>query len=1156
MVRRAWPVLTLLYLIGTAATARGQTTPYYLHKELDANYFFSGSLQLKTTGPDVASVAHQTADLKNFTGERTIDTFETQGSVPNLAGTIPSGSTITFTVFMKKTANYAVIYPRVGARINSGGTLLCSATGGTALSTTSYGPYTVSCQTTATVTMVATDHIYAWVSVWIPSNGGTNHTVKGELDIEGITAPIYDSRLVVPNPIPPTPTITSLSPTSGPANWSVTITGTNFGSSQGSSTVKFNGTLTTPTNWNTNGTSITAPVPPGASSGPVVVRVSGIDNTCSGSCTFTVVDPPSLTSANPPTAHITDAVTISGNNFMTSGTVTFNGTAGTPTSWNNTSISLPVPSGATSGNIVVTVSAQASNALPFTVIPPPTLTSVYPASGQVGLPVTIWGTNFGAAQGANTLKFNGTTATVTTWTDSRIDASVPAGATTGDVVVRVSNQPSNGVPFSVLVGGTLSGTITRFTGGTGLSGATVQAVLTGIVKGSATTAANGTYTISSLDPGAYDVRVSATGFSTELRQGIVITSSSTTTVDAAMYAPGAVSGKVTQSDGITPIAGAAVAIFAGPVQKGSTNTNATGDYTIAGLHPGAYTGQAANVGYRTSEQGAAVTENATTTRNFSLDGAASGPVQYAYDELGRLVQVTDPSGDAAIYRYDAVGNITAIERPGGTSVAISGFTPISGLIGAAVTIYGSGFSATPGQNTVTFNGVAATVTNSTSTQITTTVPSGATTGAIAVTTPIGSATSGTPFTVLTSSGAPTITGFTPGTIASGTALTVNGTNFETVPANNNLRVNISPVQVSSATATALQTSIPPSATTGRVSVATPNGSAVSSNYLWVAPPPYVAADLDSTGTLPFGTNAPLSVGTANKVALRVFDGTEGHRASLNVTGVTGGIASVNVYGPFGTVLDGTSVVGSAFIDTVTLNSTATYSVVFDPSTTNVTAGTLTLYDVPADFTGPISFGSAVNVETMVPGQNARLTFAGTAGQQLSITQTGDFNCFTGTTSIVAPDGSTVASTCGGLFLDRTNPLASTGTYTVLVDPKNANYGSTAITLYNVPADASGSTSIGGAGVPLSMSTPGQNGLVTFSGTAQQVVTIHVTGSSVGRGTLTLTTEGGQQVGSTPWLGTGDFTLSNQTLPATGNYKIIVDPYDANTGSLTVSTTSP
>src|SRR5437899_1524200 len=40
----------------------------------------------------------------------------------------------------------------------------------------------------------------------------------------------------------PAPTLTSLSPTTGPVGTSVTIAGTNFGATQGTSTVRFNGT--------------------------------------------------------------------------------------------------------------------------------------------------------------------------------------------------------------------------------------------------------------------------------------------------------------------------------------------------------------------------------------------------------------------------------------------------------------------------------------------------------------------------------------------------------------------------------------------------------------------------------------------------------------------------------------------------------------------------------------------------------------------------------------------------------------------------------------------------------------------------------------------------------------------------------------------------
>jgi len=112
----------------------------------------------------------------------------------------------------------------------------------------------------------------------------------------------------------------------------------------------------------------------------------------------------------------------------------------------------------------------------------------------------------------------------------------------------------------------------------------------------------------------------------------------------------------------------------------------------------------------------------------------------------------------------------------------SQFTPSGGPIATTVTISGTGFSTTPSQNTLTFNGVAATVTGATATQLVATVPSGATTGTIAVTTPSGSATSGSPFTVTSSSNAPTITSFTPTIGAAGTAVTIARANAPAIRA--------------------------------------------------------------------------------------------------------------------------------------------------------------------------------------------------------------------------------------------------------------------------------------------------------------------------------------------------------------------------------------
>src|SRR5439155_7262435 len=124
-----------------------------------------------------------------------------------------------------------------------------------------------------------------------------------------------------------------------------------------------------------------------------------------------------------------------------------------------------------------------------------------------------------------------------------------------------------------------------------------------------------------------------------------------------------------------------------------------------------------------TQSGTVVNSGATTTANFTLNTVndASG-ISYFYDPLSRLKAVVNPLGEAANYSYDAVGNLLSISRYDSSQVSIVEFTPQRGSVGTTVTMYGTGYSTTPSQNTVTFNGVAATVTSATITQITTSVP--------------------------------------------------------------------------------------------------------------------------------------------------------------------------------------------------------------------------------------------------------------------------------------------------------------------------------------------------------------------------------------------------------------------------------------------------
>ena len=223
------------------------------------------------------------------------------------------------------------------------------------------------------------------------------------------------------DPIPPAapaPTITGFSPTSGSVGTVVTLTGTNFSTTLVDNIVKFSGTAATVSAATAN--SLTVAVPTGATTGKISVEVDNQIATSSND--FTVVAPGAsltLTSFSPATGTAGTIVTLTGTNFSTTlanNIVKFNGTAATVSAATANSLTVAVPTGATTGKISVEVDSQtATSSNDFTVVAPVaplTLTSFSPTTGTAGTIVTLTGTNFSPTIASNTVKFNGTIATV------------------------------------------------------------------------------------------------------------------------------------------------------------------------------------------------------------------------------------------------------------------------------------------------------------------------------------------------------------------------------------------------------------------------------------------------------------------------------------------------------------------------------------------------------------------------------------------------------------------------------------------------------------------------------------------------------------------------------------------------------------------------
>jgi hypothetical protein len=203
------------------------------------------------------------------------------------------------------------------------------------------------------------------------------------------------------------------------------------------------------------------------------------------------------------------------------------------------------------------------------------------------------------------------------------------------------------------------------------------------------------------------------------------------------------------------------------------------------------------------------TDNANTVKFNGTDAVVSS-------ETATEIVTTVPTGATTGKITVTVNGLTATsETDFVVSAVIASFSPTTGIVGTTVTITGSNFSTNLAGNVVKFSGINATVTAAISTQLTVTVPSGATTGKISVATNGVAATSTSDFIVPL----PTIASFSPAYALPGEMITITGTNFVAGSLTlNKVKVNNVDATVTSATGVQLVAIVPATASTGKITV--------------------------------------------------------------------------------------------------------------------------------------------------------------------------------------------------------------------------------------------------------------------------------------------------------------------------------------------------
>jgi hypothetical protein len=255
---------------------------------------------------------------------------------------------------------------------------------------------------------------------------------------------------------PSVPTITGITPTSGPIGTQVTVTGTNFPATAGEVQVRFGGVLSqvlsiTPT-------SIVSVVPAGSVAGQVNVNVT-VAGQVSNNFPFTVLH--TITSFTPRSGTGGTPFTIVGSGFAPSvggNTVSFGGVAATITQATNTEIQGTVPTTLVANAYPVQVATNGVTTFVGTFDLLPSISGITPSSAAGGATVTIAGAGFSQNAGDNTIRFTDTatgntaTASVSTASFTSMTGVVPASLVGGayTVTVTVNGRTSNSVGFMVL----------------------------------------------------------------------------------------------------------------------------------------------------------------------------------------------------------------------------------------------------------------------------------------------------------------------------------------------------------------------------------------------------------------------------------------------------------------------------------------------------------------------------------------------------------------------------------------------------------------------------------------------------------------------------------------------------------------------------------
>ena len=685
-----------------------------------------------------------------------------------------------------------------------GGPLAHAATTITGFSPTFGGPgttVTITGTGLSTATQVKFGNSPTAASFDPPSTTQIRAVVPADAETGSISVTVTAGTLSSAGTFTVSPRVDSFTPAVGTAGTAITVFGANF--INGQTTVRF-GSVTAATPSVTAANQLTVPVPASAITAPLSVSTFAGTNTTASN--FVISGTAVITGFTPAVGPTGSVVVIAGGDFTSATAVKFNGVNAAFSVTAASQIHATVPATATTGPLSVTTpNGTVTSSSNFVVSGlAPIVTGFAPIGGKVGDPVVVTGLNFTTA---TNVAFNGVSAAFGVTSDTQLTATVPAGATTGPL--RVTNPSGTNTTGSNFIIGPF---ITGFSPVAAQVGS--QVVVDGLnfldVTNVAFTSATGGFTNASA------VAIVA---ATQLRATVPV---------------GATNGplRVISPSGTNVTSSNLTVFVLAPVLTDFTPTN--------GL------------------PGATVTLNGANflgATNVSFNGVAASFGVTADSQITATVPATATTGPIAV--TSPGGSVTS-SVPFYLPPRLTSFSPATGPVGTAVGLVGTNFT---GVASVTFAGanstpVVAPITSLGATQLTVLVPTNAVSGLLTVTTPGGVITSAGNFAVT-----PRVDRFTPLLGPVGTTVTVSGFSFTGATA---VRFNGVNASFSSLTDTQLVAVVPAGASTGPLTVVTPDGTGAGPvNYTVTTNPDLSASQTNAPAIVAFGSNVTLTITVTN-----------------------------------------------------------------------------------------------------------------------------------------------------------------------------------------------------------------------------------------------------------------------------------------------------